>query len=47
MEVTLKITHNIISVTVPAETYHKLKIQWNPSCEAIPFAAEKWPFSLV
>ena len=19
-------------------------IQWNPSCEAIPFASEKWPF---
>ena len=21
-----------------------LKIQWNPSCEATPFAPEKWPF---
>ena len=20
------------------------KIQWNPSCEATPFASEKWPF---
>ena len=21
-----------------------LNIQWNPSCEATPFASEKWPF---
>ena len=21
-----------------------LVVQWNPSCEATPFASEKWPF---
>ena len=21
-----------------------LHVQWNPSCEATPFASEKWPF---
>ena len=21
-----------------------IKVQWNPSCEATPFALEKWPF---
>ena len=23
---------------------HIYVIQWNPSCEATPFASEKWPF---
>ena len=22
----------------------KFSLQWNPSCEATPFAPEKWPF---
>ena len=21
-----------------------MNVQWNPSCEATPFASEKWPF---
>ena len=24
-----------------------MAIQWNPSCEATPFAPEKWPFKRV
>ena len=24
--------------------FYMLKVQWNPSCEANPFAPEKWPF---
>ena len=24
-----------------------MDIQWNPSCEATPFASEKWPFKGV
>ena len=25
----------------------RISIQWNPSCEATPFAFEKWPFKRV
>ena len=28
----------------PNEKLFTMLIQWNPSCEAIPFAPEKWPF---